>query len=148
MFPHTLTLYTVESRTDSATMRTEQVSNITVLEGVLMVPVMASKADGKGYAGADTVTVYIPFGVRARDGVSGSEKRYVKPKAYAQAEDKADIWTLSTAGKTFYIKGEVVEPEKTRAELEQAFDDVYSLTRVARRDFGPEDMRHWEIGGA
>lgn len=148
MFPHTLTLYTVESRTDPATMRTEQVSNITVLDGVLVVPVTASKVDDKGYAGADTVTVYIPFGVKARDGVSGAEKRYMEPKAYAQAEDKAGIWTLSTAGKTFYIKGEVVEPGKTRAELEQAFDDVYSLTRVAQRDFGPVDMQHWEIGGA
>ena len=28
------------------------------------------------------------------------------------------------------------------------YDDVYNVTKVDEKDFGSEEMRHWEIGGA
>lgn len=146
MFPHTITLYNVETRTDPATMRTETVNHITLLKGVLMVPVRASATGDKGYTGAGSVTVYIPFSVSDIDPVTGLEKGYQPPVEWA--EDKSHGWTLGTDGKTFLIKGEVVEPSFTRQQLEERNSHVYSVTSVAERSFGPPDMRHWEIGGA
>ncbi len=147
MFPHTLTLYMPQTCTHPTTLRTETTPRITVLEGVLTVPAKASTAGDKGYAGVDRVTVYIPFSVAATDGITGQEKRYMPPRAYAQAEDKTGLWTLSTAGKAFFIPGRVAEPTLTRQQLEQSWE-VYSITSVTERDFGPVSMKHWEIGGA
>lgn len=147
MFPHTITLYNVESCTDQDTMRTEQINHITVLRGVLVVPTKASTAGKNGYAGADKVTVYIPFSVAAVDGAGEQEKRYASPRDFASAEDKSALWTFTTDEKTFYMEGEAVEPSMTRQQLEKVHE-VFSVTSVAERDFGPEDMKHWEIGGA
>ena len=41
-----------------------------------------------------------------------------------------------------------VEPDKTEQALEMLYDDVYKVTKVDMKDFGSQDMRHFEVGGA
>ena len=147
MFPHTVTLYIITE--DQVTF--EQVTNITVLEGVLLDAAKATNVRSSGMENADAVTVYIPFSVKAYDGQTAEIKRYVSPKEYNAAADKSGLWTLDSAPptdvSTFIVKGEVIEPEKDFQWINRTHDDVYRINSVDAKDFGSEEMKHFEIGG-
>ena len=147
MFPHTATLYIITE--DQVTF--EQVTNITVLDGVLLDAAKATNVKSSGLENADSVTVYIPFGVSAMDGVTGNAKRYVSPKEYHAAADKSGVWTLDAAPPgdvtTFIVKGAVVEPDKDFQWINRIYDDVYRISSVDMKDFGSTEMQHWEVGG-
>ena len=150
MFPHTVTIYNVSQETDPATFKDVEKTYITVLRGVLLEASKAANVRQSGLEGADAVNLYIPFSTPAVDGLTGAEKRYVGPQEFWRAADKSGIWTLSTdgnGGTTFFIKGEVVEPDKTEQRIEMIYDDVYKVTKVDMKDYGSVDMRHWEVGG-
>lgn len=139
--PHTVTVYSpVEDPV------TFEVSNyITVLRGVLMDASKASNVRASGLEGADSVNLFIPFSVRATDGVSLMDKTYVDSKEFASAADKSNLWTLRIGD--FFVKGEVVE-DKDFQYINANYDDVYRITKVDKKDFGSESMRHYEVGGA
>lgn len=147
MFPHTVTLYNVSE--DQVTF--ERFINITILQGVFFDAAKAANVRTSGLEGADAVNLYIPFDVTAVDGVTLLEKRYVGPKEYARADGKTGIWTLDIGkqakGDCFFVKGEVVEPERDRAYINLNYDDVYVVTKVDEKDFGAADLKHWEVGG-
>ena len=147
MFPHTIPLYIITE--DQVTF--EQVTNITVLEGVLLDAAKAANVRSSGMENADAVTVYIPFSVKAYDGQTAEIMRYVSPKEYHAAADKSGLWTLDSAPptdvSTFIVKGEVVEPEKDFQWINRTHDDVYRINSVDEKDFGSDEMRHWEVGG-
>lgn len=148
--PHTVTIYNVTQEQDKDFKDTQK-SYITVIRGVMLQASKAANVRASGLEGADAVNLYIPFSAVALDGVTGAEKRYVGPQEFWRATDKSKIWTLSTdgnGGTTFFIKGEVVEPDKTEQTLEMLYDDVYKVTKVDRKDYGSADMRHFEVGGA
>ncbi len=133
--PHTLTLYsTIE---DPVTF--EETRFITVLRGVLLDASKASNVRTSGLEGADSVNLFIPFSVDA------SGKTYVDPKEFEKAADKSVLWTLRIGD--FFVKGEVVE-DKDFQYLNLNYDYVYRITKVDKKDFGSESMRHWEVGGA
>ena len=145
MFPHTVTLYQAETipgdRYDD-----KFINHITVLEGVLLIASKAANVRATGLEGADEVNLHIPFNVKAVDGVTGKEKRYVDPiEGWKNEEDKSGIWTISIG--TVFVKGRVIEPGADWNQLELGYDDVYQVTKVDRMDFGSPDMQHWEIGG-
>ena len=99
--------------------------------------------------GADSVNLYIPFSVAAVDGVTGQEKQYAPPMEFWRMEDKSGHWTLSVTGhggKTFFVKGEVVELDLTVEKLSLAYDGVYNVTKVDEKDFG--SLKHFQVGGA
>lgn len=149
--PHTVTIYNVTQETDQTTFKDVQKSYITVLRGVMLQASKAANVRQSGLEGADAVNLYIPFSTPAVDGVTGAAKRYVGPQEFWRAVDKSRLWTLSTdgnGGTTFFVKGEVVEPEKTEEALEMLYDDVYKVTKVDMKDFGSADMQHWEVGGS
>lgn len=149
--PHTVTIYNVTQEEDKTTFASVQKSYITVLRGVLLEASKASNVRQSGLEGADAVNLYIPFATPAVDGVTGAQKRYVGPQEFWRAEDKSGLWTLSTdgnGGTTFFVKGEVVEPDKTEQKIEGLYDDVYKVTKVDRKDYGSADIRHFEVGGA
>lgn len=149
--PHTVTIYNVTQETDQTTFKDVQKSYITVLRGVMLQASKAANVRQSGLEGADAVNLYIPFSTPAVDGVTGAAKRYVGPQEFWRAVDKSGIWTLSTdgnGGTTFFVKGEVVEPEKTEEAIEMLYDDVYKVTKVDMKDFGSADMQHWEVGGS
>ena len=140
--PHTVTVYNVTQSTDQATFEDKQETHITVIRGVFFEASKAVNVRESGLVGADAVNLYIPFASPAVDGVTGVAKRFVRPQEL--------WWTLSTdgnGGTTIFIKGEVVEPNKTVETIEMQYDDVYTVTKVDEKDFGSPDMRHWECGG-
>lgn len=149
--PHTVTIYNVTQETDQTTFKDVQKSYITVLRGVMLQASKAANVRQSGLEGADAVNLYIPFSTFAVDGVTGTAKRYVGPQEFWRAVDKSGLWTLSTdgnGGTTFFVKGEVVEPEKTEEAIEMLYDDVYKVTKVDMKDFGSADMQHWQVGGS
>lgn len=141
--PHTVTLY--HSTEDSLTLDTTV--NITILHGVLLDATKAANVRESGLVNADSVALYIPFSVKATDGLTLMEKRFVGPKEYRDSMDKTGLWTLDTEN-CFFVKGEVVEQGREFQYINHNYDDVYRVTSVDTKDFGTPDMRHWEVGGA
>ena len=148
--PHTVTIYNVSQEEDKTTFEDVQKSYITILRGVFLEASKAANVRQSGLEGADAVNLYIPFSTPAVDGVTGAQKRYVGPQEFWRASNKSGLWTLSTdgnGGTTFFVKGEVVEPEKTEQMIEMLYDDVYKVTKVDMKDFGSESMQHFFVGG-
>lgn len=139
--PHTVTVYSPVE--DPVTFEVTQ--HITVLRGVLMDASKASNVRTSGLEGADSVNLFIPFSVKAADGVSLMDKTYVNPKEFESAADKNGLWTLRIGD--FFVKGEVVEDNDFQY-INANYDDVYRITKVDKKDFGSESMLHWEVGGA
>lgn len=142
MLPHTVTVYLTEE--DPVTF--EQTNHITVLRGVLLDASKASNVSKSGLEGADAVNLYIPYTVRATDGVSLLDKSYAGPRAYERANDKSTLWTLDTVNNCFFVRGEVVEPDRDFQYINANYDDVYRVTKVDVKDFG--NLRHIQVGGA
>lgn len=147
MFPNTVTLYNVVKETDLSTLEETPTNYITILRGVLLDASKGTNVRSSGLEGADAVNLYIPFSVEAVDGVTGEPKQYITPVEFWRIDDKTGLWTLKAGLDTFFIKGEVVEPDKTLEYIESAYDDVYNITKVDEKDFGSDDMQHWEVGG-
>lgn len=150
MFPHTVTVYNTSAGESPETgFQSNAVNYITILRGVLLDASKAVNVRTSGLEGADAVNLYIPFGVEAVDGVTGGPRRYVSPTEFWSAEDKTGLWTLSiNGGNTFFVKGEVVEPNKDMEYINSKHDGVYAVTKVDEKDFGSPNMKHWEVGGA
>lgn len=151
MFPHTITLYNVALELDKSTFEERLVNHITVLKGVLVDDSKGHNVRESGLVGADAVNLYIPADVEAVDGVTGEKKECVPPVEFWKAEDKDSLWTLSLTSNapdvnnnTFFIRGEVVEPDMTFERLSLLYGDVYEITKVDNKDFG--GLQHWEIG--
>lgn len=120
------------------------VNHITVLDGVLLIASKAANVRATGLEGADAVNLYIPFDVKAVDGVTGENKKYVDPvEEWKTEKDKSGIWTISIG--TVFVKDRVVLPDATRTVLELGYDDVYQVTKVDKLDFG--GIPHFEVGG-
>lgn len=137
--PHTITVYTVTE--DMVTFEVK--SHITVLRGVLVDESKGANVLKSGLSTADSVVVFIPFSVDAKGKAFLPEKEYMR---LSDAE-KERHWTLRP-GNDFMIRGEVVEPNKTLDQLNQKYDSVYAINSVDTKDFGTEDMRHWQVGGS
>ena len=146
ILPHTVTIYNVETATDKTTYDDQHTNHITVLHGVLLDATKGRNVRESGLEGADAVSLHIPMGIVGVDGVTGDEKRYVGAMEFWRAADKSGIWTLSTDRNTFFVKGEVVEQDKTEEYINLANDGVYTVTKVDEKDFG--GLPHWEVGGA
>lgn len=152
MFPHTVTVYNTTIVYDDDYNGT-LTNHITVLRGVFLEASKGDNIRATGLTGADAVNLYIPNDVDAEDGINGAKRKYIPPIDFFKAEDQSEYWTMSAgSGKetgkdtaTFFIKGEVVEPDRDRSFLESAYDDVYSVTKVDNKDFG--SLAHLEVGG-
>lgn len=145
--PHVVTLYNVSE--DPTTLGLT--NNITILDGVFLDIGKTRNVEKTGLADANAVTLFIPFSVKAVDGLTGKTKSYVSPKAYRKLGDKTGSWTLEPGGTSsgadcFFVKGKVISTESYR-ELREQVDNVYDVTTVDLRDFGSEDMQHWQVGG-
>ena len=143
--PHTVTVYNVATVTDKITFEETTVNYMTVLSGVLLDATKGSNVRQSGLVKADSVTLYIPLDIVALDAETGEEKTYVDPMTFWAAEDKSDKWTLSTDENTFFVKGEVAEPDKSFEYISMAHSGVYNVSKVDEKDFG--GLAHWEVGG-
>lgn len=145
MFPHTVTLYLPRAETDPETLEDRITNHITVLQGVLLEKSGGTAASGSSLKDADSAVLYVPFDVRAADGLSGAEQIYVSPADFARAEGKSGLWTLPDSEDAFFLKGEAVFPERSIEELGKECGDVFRITRVAEWDIG--NLRHWKVEG-
>ena len=87
-----------------------------------------------GYENADKVNVYIPFDKNEDD-----LKEYIEPKHY-----NGIGWTLQNGD--FIIRGLVTENEVSGIKDLSAYE-VFTITMVDDKDFGSENMHHFEIKG-
>lgn len=145
--PHVVTLYNVSE--DPTTLALTY--NITILDGVFLDIGKTRNVEKTGLADANAVNLFIPFSVNAVDGQTNAAKTYISPKAYRRLEDKTGYWTLEPGGESsgadcFFVKGRVVSNEGYR-DLREKYDNVYDVSTVDLRDFGSEDMQHWQVGG-
>lgn len=145
--PHIVTLYNVTENPDTL----EVEYNITVLLGVFLDRSHARNIEKSGLRDADSATLFIPFDVKAVDGETGKEKKYIGPKAYRALDDATEYWTLEAGGTSsgvdcFFVKGIFVSKDGYNV-IRDENDDVYDVTTVDTRDFGSEDMQHWQVGG-
>ena len=145
VLPHTVTVYNVATVTDKTTFDETTVNYMTVLSGVLLDATKGSNVRASGLVNADSVTLHIPMGLVGIDAQTGAEKTYVEPMVFWAAEDKTDKWTLSTDENTFFVKGNVVEADKSYEYISMAHSDVYNVTKVDVKDFG--GLAHLEVGG-
>ena len=140
MFPHTVTVYTITENPETADVTT----NITVVTGVLFDGSKAANVRTSGLDGADAVNLYIPFDAVSVDGVTGEDKAYIQPRAFAAALDKSGYWTMDP-GNTFLVKRGVVNPDLTFQEISRRYDNGHLITKVDTKDFG--NLQHFEVGG-
>lgn len=135
--PHKITLYRI---TEGAT---EPVVNITVLHSCHLQRTEAASANTRGYAGASSATLFIPFDVFATDGLTGAPKVYASPK-----EATENDYTICDDGTCFFVLGEHVVPNATFKAINATYDDCYKITGVRVCDYGSGNMRHFEVSGA
>jgi len=144
--PHTVTIYNVTEDPDTLDID----YNITVLLGVFLDRSQARNIEKSGLRDADSATLFIPFSVKAVDGITGAKKKYIGPKAYRGLADTSGYWTLEAGGVSsgvdcFFVKGIYVSKDGYK-HIREYNDDVYDVTTVDTRDFGSEDMQHWQVG--
>ena len=144
--PHTITLYNVTENPDTLALE----YNVTILRGVFLDRHEAPNIEKSGLRDADVASLFIPFSVEAVDAETGAGKQYIGPKAYRALADPTGYWTLESGGVNsgtdcFFIKGEVVN-YSGYSIIRETLDDVYDVTTVDTRDFGSEDMQHWQVG--
>lgn len=145
--PHTVTVYNVYE--DPLTLVATY--NATILRGVFLDVAKGTNVKKTGMQDADAATLFIPFSVKAVDGVTGEEKKYIGPNEFFRLADKSGYWTLETGGRSssadcFFVKGEIVT-DKGYGFMRSYYDDVFDVTTVDVRDFGTPDMHHWQVGG-
>lgn len=96
----------------------------------------------KGLISADKVNIFIPFYTDS----NGLE--YVKPVKYKNLNHfiKNNYFTFKPGDKI--VKGfcDLELNSSNIRDLENFYDDVYSIISVATNDFGSECMHHWEVG--
>jgi hypothetical protein len=106
----------------------------TQLKGVFWDNVKAANVNKSGMESADGVSVHIPFSL---------SNGYVEPKLFTGL---VDTWTLQMGDK---ICLGLIETDYTKiTDLEKQHSNVHGITKVDRKDFGSQHMRHWEVGGA
>ena len=142
--PHTVTVYNVVTEEDSNFQET-RTNYMTILRGVLVDETKGRNVRESGLESADNVIVHIPRDIIAVDGQTGAQKVFVEPVAFFNAEDKSGLWTLSVDAATFFIKGEVIEPDLNEQGINMKYDGVYTVSSVDNKDFG--GLQHWEVGG-
>lgn len=145
--PHTVTVYNVHENVDTLIPET----NITVLKGVFLDISKGTNVLKSGLASADSATLFIPFSVKAVNGLTGQEQTFVGPKEYERLGDVSGYWTLRSSGSAsavdcFFVKGEVVE-RSDFGDINDRYDDAYRISNVDTKDFGSPEMQHWEVGG-
>lgn len=158
MFPHTITLYNVESITDPVSCKDCTINHITLLKNVLVdesknVKIrLGLSARSNNFVADDNATLYIPFSAAALDPVSCSPKSFLPAPDFWRSDDKSPFWTLSvgkhindtSSGSCFFIKGVAVHPDLNAEMLETLYGgNLFLISHVETKDFG--GLQHWEV---
>lgn len=125
---------------------------IAFLEGVFLDTSRGCGVMKNGAACDDRAALFIPLDCRAVDPQSGRTLRFCEAGEFDRLENREGLWTVGPRDSRscvdcFFVRGRVVEPEMSIAEIKDRYEDVFRVSSAAARDFGSEYMRHWEIGG-
>lgn len=85
-----------------------------------------------GYDKADKVNIYIPFD-------KNDMSDYVTPKLYT-----GKGWTIQNGD--FIVRGEVTETQVSKIKDLSKYE-CFEITLVDKKDFGSNNMQHFEIRG-
>lgn len=112
------------------------------LRGVNIQTEQVVAISDKGLNSADKVSIFVPFDVDS-DGI-----KYVKPVEYKRLNSsiKNNYFTFNPGDKL--VKGLCdLNIDRTNIrDLENLYDDVYSIISIATNNFGSPCMHHWEVG--
>ena len=103
-----------------------------------------------GLTSVESVNISIPFDVDTEG------KTYKSPKEYLNSIDKDNSFTFTANSQDLIVKG-IIDYEidnsssqkisESLSYLKNNYDYVMTISIVDMKDFGSENMRHWEIGG-
>lgn len=103
-----------------------------------------------GLTSVESVNISVPFDVDAEG------KTYKSPKEYLNSTDKDNSFTFTANSQDLIVKG-IIDYEinnsssqkisESLSYLKNNYDYVMTISIVDMKDFGSENMRHWEIGG-
>jgi hypothetical protein len=124
----------------------------TYLRGVFWDDTKQANVLKSGLATIESVSVFIPFSVDAGD------KEFLPPKEYAKLNesDLSKYYTFVTNSQDFLIQGIIdYDIDNTSSQtvtaglsyLKNNYDKVMTISVVDEKNYGSDDMRHWEIGG-
>lgn len=144
--PHTVTVFNYLGK-DPETGKPK--NDITILRGVFLDISQGENKMRSGLTNADSATLYIPMSIKAVNGITGEQVRYLPPKEYELADDKSGVWTIGERKNNgcFFVKGEVVERDASYQDINTRYDYAYVVTSVDVRDFGSPDLQHWQVWG-
>ena len=97
-----------------------------------------------GKVATDTVTLVLPQTLQAFVGAQAVE--YARPKAYGTmaTSDQATHFTIDSS--SFFALGDIASTAKYQ-EINAAYDDVYRVQSVNRRNTGKPDTEYLEVIG-
>ena len=124
----------------------------TFLHGVFWDDTKHTNVLKSGLSTIESVSIYVPFEVNS-DG-----KQYLPPKEYSKLSegDLGAYYTFSTNSQDLIVEGLVdYNIDNTSAQtisaslsyLKNNYDKVMTVSVVDEKNYGSDNMRHWEIGG-
>lgn len=140
--PHTVSVSNLISEDTTTFVENRQ---MTVLSGVFLDISKMVNINTLGLVATDTVVLYIPLDIVAKDASTEQIRTYLPPKQYEAAADKSAHWTLDT--NSFFVKGEISSTADFQT-INAQYDNAFKIVRVDLKDFGTPDMQHWEVKGA
>lgn len=84
----------------------------------------------------DAIRIMIPL-----ESLNSLEKIYKSPKAWLSAQKKDDAYTFKQ--KDIVVKGIVKDEITTAKDLEQKYDNVFSISSISDNRYGSEEMQHF-----
>ena len=96
--------------------------------------------------------LFIPFDCVAVDAAGGQVQQFCPPGDFDRLDNRNGFWTVGPKNTRscvdcFFVRGKVVAPDLSFAEIHDRFQDAFRVSSVFTRDFGSRNMRHWQIGG-
>lgn len=115
-----------------------------VLWGAYLTGSDGSERTDTGKIATDTVTLVLPQTLQAFEGTT--PVGYCRPKEYAalSAEEQAQRWTIDSG--SFFAVGDIQAAGKYQ-EINAAYDDVYRVQAVTRKNTGKPDTEYLEVTG-
>lgn len=117
-----------------------------VLYGAYMAGEDGANRTETGKISTDTVTLVLPQTLQAF--VGAQAVAYARPKAYAamSAADQATHFTVDAS--SFFAMGDITPASGAKyQEINAAYDDVYRVQAVVRKNTGKPDTEYLEVVG-
>ena len=125
---------------------------MTFLDGVFLETGQEGSVSKNGVVRDGNALLFIPFDCVAVDAAGGQVQQFCPPGDFDRLDNRNGFWTVGPKNTRscvdcFFVRGKVVAPDLSFAEIHDRFQDAFRVSSVFTRDFGSRNMRHWQIGG-